>query len=355
VPSATAIVVTHDAVSSRASTTHLRAALAALLAAGIGVRVVDNASADGTAKLVAVQFPAVELLVNDRNLGYAGAVNRALREPCADVVLLVDPGCVVPPDTARELVRFVRERPRVGIAGPRLVGPDGRVAISVHPFESLASVVASRFGGGFVPVALRRVLCGADRRRAYDACRQPGGPSCVDWLSGACLAVRTELLANVGGLDDAYFLDHADQELCLRAWQQATSVAYLPAVTAWQPGPARPADPIQLHRGLLRLVRRHRPRAFAAVRAAVLLRAALGLALAVPRLGWQPGAGVLRARTWAEVARLALVASAEILEHRADGRERHGICPRSRDSASAVRMTHRSTNGRPETTIPDLL
>jgi N-acetylglucosaminyl-diphospho-decaprenol L-rhamnosyltransferase len=360
VSSATAIVITHNAVSGHAGAAHLREGLAALLAAGLVVRVVDNASDDGTVALVATHFPAVKLLVNDRHLGFAGAVNEALREPCADVVLLVDPACVVPPDTAHELVRFVRERPQVGIAGPRLVGPGGRISISAHPFESLASVVASRFGGGWVPVALRRMLCGADRRRAYDACRHADGPSCVDWLSGACLAVRTELLANVGGLDDAYFHDHADQELCLSAWRQATSVVYLPAVSAWQRGPARAADPVHQHRGLLRFVRRHRPGVFAAVRATVLVRAALGFSLALLRVGWQPAAGALRARTWVEVARLALIATSDSLEHRAgpgrrDAVGRRALCPRSADSISSVRMTHRSTNGLPETSIPDLL
>ncbi len=157
---ATAIVVTHN------SEKLIGGSLAALCRAGLTVRVVDNASRDRTVALVTKDFPGVEIIANQVNVGFAAAVNQALHGVDSDITLLVNPDCVLPETTARELVNVLRLRPEVGIAGPRLIGADGRVAISAHPFESLASVVASRCGGNLAPVALRRVLCGNRRRRA---------------------------------------------------------------------------------------------------------------------------------------------------------------------------------------------
>lgn len=304
---ATAIIVTHN------SARELARALTPLLRAGLAVRVVDNASTDGTPALVARDFPAVHLTVNQDNVGFARAVNQAFAGVRADVVLLVNPDCEVPAETADELVAFLRRRPEVGIAGPRLLGRDGRVAISAHPFESLTSVLASRFGGGLVPVALRRLVSGTRRRGAYDACRRPAAPVTVDWLSGACLAVRASVLRDIGGLDEGYFLYYEDEELCLQAWRRGAEVVYLPTVRATHVGGASSADPSwiwpHLYRSMLRFFARHRRRTYQAVRVAVLLRALLGIGLAGVRLGVQPRAAVIRVRAWTGVARIALTAS----------------------------------------------
>jgi N-acetylglucosaminyl-diphospho-decaprenol L-rhamnosyltransferase len=307
---ATAILVTHN------SANHIGDALAPLRQAGIGVRVVDNASRDATVALVASAYPEVELIVNRHNAGFASAVNQALRDVATDVVLLVNPDCVVPAETARALVAYLRGRPEVGIAGPRLHGVDGRVTNSAHPFESLGSVVASRFGGSLVPVAVRRALSGA-RRRGHYGCRDAAAPVGVDWLSGACLAIRTDLLARLGGLDDGYFLYYEDEELCLRARQHGAEVVYLPTVPAMHVGGASSADPGQLwphlYRSMLRFFARNRRDAFQAVRVAIVVRAVIGIVLAAARLGWRPGTAAARARAWAAVIGLALTASPQAL------------------------------------------
>jgi GT2 family glycosyltransferase len=316
VPDTTAIVVTHN------STIHIGECLTALRAAGVAVRVVDNASTDATALLVARCFPEFTLITERTNLGFAGAVNRGLAGVHTGTVLLVNPDCVVPPTTVRGLVDFLRDRPDVGIAGPRLVGRDGRVAVSAHPFESLASVVLSRFGGGLVPVRLRRLLCGARRRQAYDACRRSADPTTVDWLSGACLAVRTPLLRVVGGLDESYFLYYEDEELCLQAALRCAAVVYLPDLPAVHAGGASSCEVgatwPHLYRSMLVFFARHRASTYQAVRAAVLLRSAVGLVLALIRLAVaglpSRGTGRARARAWRGVARIALTSTRKTVE-----------------------------------------
>jgi N-acetylglucosaminyl-diphospho-decaprenol L-rhamnosyltransferase len=317
-PPATAVVVTYN------SEQHIVACLSALAQADLAVRVVDNASSDRTVEVIAEQFPKVELTVNDTNLGFAVAVNQGLADVETDVVLLVNPDCMLPAVTARELIRTVRTRSDVGVAGPRLRDPSGRVAISAHPFESLVSIVASRFGGVLLPVSLRRLLSGVRRRRTYDACLRPGETVSVDWLSGACLAARTSLLAEIGGLDQGYFMYYEDEELCLQAWRRGAAVVYVPAVEAVHLGGASSTPELtwpHLHRSMLRFFARHRRRTFHLVRLAVVLRSVVGMGLARLRQAAsttdRTGA---RARAWAEVCRIALTAKPDLVgrEHRTE-------------------------------------
>ncbi|MEB3369996.1 glycosyltransferase family 2 protein [Saccharopolyspora mangrovi] len=304
---ATAIVVTYN------SRDHVTPCLAALTRAGVLARVVDNASTDGTGALIAAHFPGVSMVLNPVNMGFAAAVNQALSAVDTDIVLLVNPDCVLPEPTAHALVHTLRTHPDVGVVGPRLMDAEGRIAISAHPFESLTSLLASRFGGGLVPVSVRRLLCGENRRRTYDACRQVDTPVTVDWLSGACLAVRTELLRQLGGLDEQYFMYYEDEELCLRAWRHGARVLHLPTVHATHLGGASSNDPAwlwpHLYRSLLRFFSRHRHRSYPAARAAVLLRSLIGIGLSLVRMPWNSGIARSRACAWARVARIALTAS----------------------------------------------
>jgi N-acetylglucosaminyl-diphospho-decaprenol L-rhamnosyltransferase len=301
----TAIVVTHN------SAVHIGQSLTALRDAGVPVLVVDNASSDATATLVEQGHPEAGLTRNHANAGFARAVNQALARVGTRYVLLVNPDCVVPVATARGLLTQLRDRPDAGIAGPRLVGPDGRTAISAHPFESLASVVLSRFGGSVMPVGLRRLVCGARRRQAYDACRSTvdDEPVTVDWLSGACLAVRTDLLRDIGGLDEGYFLYYEDEELCLQAHRRGAAVVYRPDLVAMHVGGASSREPTatwpHLYRSMLVFFGRHRRSQYQAVRAAVLARAVLGLALGAARLAVRGGSGAARIRAWWTIALIA--------------------------------------------------
>ncbi|MFV2017274.1 glycosyltransferase family 2 protein [Micromonospora sp. LOL_023] len=305
VPDATAVVVTHN------SQGHIRATLAALTRSRIPITVVDNASGDNTVPIVRSEFPDVVLKSNSVNVGFATAVNQAVTTVQTDVVLLVNPDCVCPAPTVDALIEALRGHPRAGIVGPRIRRPDGQIAISAHPFESLTTVVASRFGGGLLPVRLRRLMSGQARRAAYDACRDNGGPIWVDWISGACMAVRTELLHRIGGLDEGYFLYYEDEELCLQAWRNSAAVMYLPTAEAMHVGGGSSvADPARtwphLYRSMLRFFALHRRSTLAAVRVVVLLRAILGIGIAGIRFPVQPRAGAARARAWSRISRIAL-------------------------------------------------
>jgi GT2 family glycosyltransferase len=307
---ATAIVVTHNSAGQ------IDESLAALRSSGAFVRVVDNASTDGTAALVRRNHPDVWFESNATNIGFARAVNQALRGTSGDVVLLVNPDCVTPAETVRGLVGHLCEHPEVGVAGPRLVGAAGETTISAHPFETLASVVASRFGGSLLPVALRRHIGGRNRRRSVDAslggATEAAGPVAVDWLSGACLAVRGDLLRELGGLDERYFLYYEDEELCLQVRRRGRQVVLLPQLKAEhvggassQPGTTWP----HLYRSMLIFFGSHRRSSYQLVRLAVLVRAVVGLGLAQSRRILRRSSAEPRFRAWRDIASIGLAMS----------------------------------------------
>jgi N-acetylglucosaminyl-diphospho-decaprenol L-rhamnosyltransferase len=296
------------------SSAHILRCLASLREAGLAVRVVDNASTDGTAALVARHHPGVWLRENDVNVGFAAAVNQALAGLRTDIVLLVNPDCVLAPGAVQVLLRTLRNDPEAGIVGPRLVGPDAEPRISAHPFESWRTVLASRFGGSLLPVSVRRLFSGRHRRAVYDACRtgDPGPPLAVDWLSGACLAIRAGLLATLGGLDAGYFLYYEDEELCLSAWRCGAKVLYQPAAQAMHVGGASSQDPCHiwphLYRSMLRFFGRHRPQSYQIVRTAIVVRALVGMTTGSIRTVAASAEGIARVRAWWRIARLALAA-----------------------------------------------
>jgi N-acetylglucosaminyl-diphospho-decaprenol L-rhamnosyltransferase len=306
-PTATAVVVTYN------SSAHVLRCLAAAREARLVLRVVDNASSDGTPDLVARHFPDAWLRRNDTNVGFAAAVNHGLADVATDVVLLLNPDCELAPGSAAVLLQTLHDHADAGIVGPRLVGPDGRFRISAHPFESWRSVLASRLGGSLMPVGLRRLISGRRRRATYDACRadRPGPPVAVDWLCGACIAIRTDLLTALGGLDAGYFLYYEDEELCLSAWQHGAGVLYQPAARAMHVGGASSDDPCQtlphLYQSMLRFFHRHRRGSYQLVRAVIVARALVEMATGVVRTV-RPSVDTRLVRTWWQIARLALAA-----------------------------------------------
>ncbi|MEW6267720.1 MAG: glycosyltransferase family 2 protein [Thermodesulfobacteriota bacterium] len=175
------------------------------------VLVVDNASTDGSAALVAQRFPDVRWLANPDNLGFARAANRGLRAARADHVLFLNPDARANDEAIAAAVSLLAQRPDVGLVGVAVRDANGRLTPTVEPFFSLA--------------ALRRPWV----RRV----RAPQGPEPVeiDWCHGAFfLGRRADLLA-LGGYDEAYFLYAEDMDLCFRMHAAGRSVVYLPQVS----------------------------------------------------------------------------------------------------------------------------
>jgi GT2 family glycosyltransferase len=187
------------------------------------VIVVDNASHDGSAGMVARDFPSVRLLRNERNEGYARGNNQGIALATAPLVLLLNSDTEVRPGVLAELTGFLRASPGYGAVAPRLVHPDGRVQRSCMRFPDL------RVGLLYDSWFERRYGRGAHMKRYFMEDFDHLHDADVDQPPGACLLVRRDLLARIGGFDESLFLFFNDVELCRAIVDAGFKIRYLAA------------------------------------------------------------------------------------------------------------------------------
>lgn len=185
--------------------------------------VVDNASADGTAEMIAERFAGVRLLTNAENLGYSRGVNQGMRASAGKALLILNPDIVVREGSIDRLLEFMDRTPDAGIVGAKLVYPDGSLQHSCRSFYTVRALVLRRtFLGALFPRAraLREhLLLDYDHETARK----------VDWVLGACMLVRREALEKVGAMDERFFLYFEDIDWCYRMKNQGWAVYYEPA------------------------------------------------------------------------------------------------------------------------------
>ena len=189
------------------------------------VIVVDNACVDRTADHVRDAFPGVEVIRNDRPLGFAANCNRALDLSRGRYVLLLNPDVRCAPGSIDALVHFMDAHPEAGAAGPRLLNPDGSLQHSCRRFSTPFLFLLRGLG-------LERWLTHyPPQRRALMQDWDHASVRDVDWVLGAALIARREMIDDVGPLDSGYFLYCEDQDWCHRMWTRGWSVYYVPDST----------------------------------------------------------------------------------------------------------------------------
>jgi N-acetylglucosaminyl-diphospho-decaprenol L-rhamnosyltransferase len=184
--------------------------------------VVDNRSGDGTPEFVAARYPWVRVDVRDRRRGFSDNNNFAIRKSSAPFVLILNPDTEIRPGALSALVRFMGRTPDAGIAGAKLLFPDGSVQPSCRRFPTVSSVLARR-----TPLrAFMRDSSANARHLMLDHASER--PVEVDWLLGACLFVRRSAMDQVGLLDEGFFLYVEDIDWCLRMHKAGWKVYWAP-------------------------------------------------------------------------------------------------------------------------------
>jgi GT2 family glycosyltransferase len=207
--------------------------------------VVDNASADGSAAMAAREFPDVHLIASRENLGFTGGNNAALRWlgfdtqatgnpepgndlPRPDYVLLLNPDAEVTGAALWQMVQFLETQRDAAVCGAGLRYGDGSFQHSAFRFPDVAQVALDLFP----PTGLRGAHRLLDSRLngRYPATRwRQGAPFAVDFVLGAALMVRGAALAQVGGLDDGYWMYCEEMDWCRRFRVCGWTVYVLPA------------------------------------------------------------------------------------------------------------------------------
>ena len=253
------------------------------VAAGSGCEtvVVDNASHDGIREDLEARFPAVRLIQNEENVGYARAVNQGLRATTGEFVLVMNPDCEPHAGAVRTMLDFLRANPRAAIAGPKILNPDGSLEYSARSFPDHFTFLFNRY-------SLLTRLFPKNRwsRRYLLSDWDHASPREVDWLSGACLMVRRRAVDAVGPMDEAFFMFNEDVDWCRRMKLAGWSNAYVPdAVVVHHIGASKRRTSsrviLERHRGMIHYFHKHHPTnpvLSTLADSLILLRAALMLA-----------------------------------------------------------------------------
>ncbi|MCA9969970.1 MAG: glycosyltransferase family 2 protein [Anaerolineales bacterium] len=251
----------------------LRACLTAVARAreeaALEVIVVDGASADGSADMVTAEFPWVTLIACDENVGFPRGNNLGLARANGRYLYLLNPDTELQAGALAAMVAYLDQHPDVGVVGSQLRYADGRIQSSRRRFPS---VLTGLFESTWLqPLAPRRLL------RNYYALDLPDDQTAdVDWVMGASLMTRRAVLAQVGGLDEAYFMYSEELDWCRRIKDAGWRVVYLPtAVVVHHEGKsseqAVTARHVNFNRAKLRYFRKFHGRAAAGLIRLVLL------------------------------------------------------------------------------------
>lgn len=208
----------------------LRANLEALLTSLSGlsaeVFVVDNNSQDGSTEMILRDFPAVKLIANNENLGFARANNQAIKEASGNFILLLNPDMLVFPETIKDMLTWMKSKPQAVVAGCRLEKETKELLPHVRRFPRLCDQLAVVLKlPHFLPSLLDTYLC-----KNFDYNKEAK----VDSIRGAFFLINRNAWQNISEgslplLDERYFIWFEEVDFCRQVYKNGGEVWYTPA------------------------------------------------------------------------------------------------------------------------------
>ena len=181
------------------------------------VAVVDNGSQDGSASALADRFgEAIDLIINEENLGFAKGINVGIRHAlaqAADWVLLLNNDTIIAPDMVERLMAEAGRRPDVGILAP---------AIFYHDQPDRVWRLGDRHHS-WLPIPLKVPTRELKTRETL----------AIDFVTGCGMLIRRQVFSAVGLFDPKYFMYYEDADFCWRAAQAGFAIVCVPAARMW--------------------------------------------------------------------------------------------------------------------------
>jgi GT2 family glycosyltransferase len=208
------VIPTHN---TRELTLRCLCTLGKEVGSAVEIVLVDDGSHDGTAEAVLVRHPSVRVVRHDTARGFTDSANDGLSRAGGDILLLLNSDTEVEEDSLPRLVEAFRASPRLGVASPRLLNPDGSPQWSGGRTPTLPWLFLLASG---LPAALAAV---PGYRRLRPVRSDAGGR--IDWVTGAAMAIRRRTWEDVGPLDTRFRFYGQDLDFCLRAGDAGWRVA----------------------------------------------------------------------------------------------------------------------------------
>jgi len=187
--------------------------------------IIDNNSQDNSFEYlekIKKDYPEIEIVLNDKNSGYAKANNQAVKQAKGDYVLIFNPDVIVSPGAIEEMLAFLKKNDDIGLIAPQLLNQDKIIQFSCYRFPKLITPAIRRtflYRLPWFKNELKRYLM---QDFNHQEIRE------VDWLIGACLMIKKDFLKEIGYFDERYFLYFEDVDLAKKVWQARKKVVYFP-------------------------------------------------------------------------------------------------------------------------------
>ena len=192
---------------------------------GAEVIVADNASTDGSLKVMQEMFPEVRTIALDRNYGFTGGYNKAFSQIESEYFVLINSDIEVTEDWLPPLVDWMDNHPGCGACAPKLHSWQER---NKFEYAGAAGGYIDRFG---YPFCRGRILGRLETDKGqYDS------PKDVFWATGACLMVRSSLYRKLGGLDERFFAHMEEIDLCWRMQLEGYRISVVPQSVVYHVG-----------------------------------------------------------------------------------------------------------------------
>ena len=298
-PTLSVIVVSYN---TRGMTLACLASLRDQTEADFETIVVDNASTDGSAEMIAAGFPEMILLAETANHGFAGANNLAARRARGEYLLLLNPDTLVLDGAVDRLLAFARANPRAGIWGGRTLYGDR----SLNPASCWGRMTLWNLfcrASGLTGVFPRSEIFNSEAYGGWDR----GTERAVDIVTGCFLMIRRETWEALGGFDPAFFMYGEEADLCLRARGLGAAPRVTPEAEIVHYGGAadtvRADKMVRLLSGKISLIDRHFPAWQRPLARALFAAWPLSRMIATSALGAVTGRAATRASaaSWSEI------------------------------------------------------
>lgn len=188
--------------------------------------VVDNDSSDGSISYLRRRFPHVTFIENRENVGFGRANNQAIQTATGKYTLLINPDTLIEEDTLRVMFEHMENHPNTGAAGCKILNPDGTFADESRrtiptPWKALGKVL-----GLATLFPQSKMLAGY-----YMNWLDENTPSEVPVISGSFMFFRTDVLKELDGFDERFFMYGEDIDLCYRLSQTGKVIDYVPSTS----------------------------------------------------------------------------------------------------------------------------
>ena len=183
------------------------------------VLVVDNASDDGSPEAIRAAFPAVELIVNESNLGFAAGNNAGIEyalQRGADYVFLLNNDTIADRMVLAELVKTCEADPAVGLASPK-----------VYYYDRPNTIYYAGARRHWLPLLPNLIGVGEENYGQYEKVKE------VDYVWGQAMFIKRRVIEDVGLLDPGFFMYYEACDYCLRTTEAGYKIVYLPMAITW--------------------------------------------------------------------------------------------------------------------------